>query len=204
MDNKLRRAPSKGGKIRIWVLWLGLLCAGCGGQAVQNGAISTTSTGPPSSPTLGGQAQNSSTKALPEPGNSSPSAAFAGYIDALVAGNYSQICPYLVPSVQTQCGQQAQQASSGGGVPQVTTTNLKIGQVAIEGDQALIAYTGSVCTNGQCQTNSDPSLNLGNQGFDQQYSVSSSAQQQTSSTSSKYLPAAAIEIQSQWYLQGSP
>jgi hypothetical protein len=88
----------------------------------------------------------------PAPGLGSPGAAVHGVADAqTVAG-----CRYYEPSAQAECRAiiaRVPRADLG------TSTGFRLGYVAVDGDRALVGFTGTVCQPGQhpeCVTNRDP------------------------------------------------
>jgi hypothetical protein len=94
------------------------------------------------------------------PGNDSPGAAITGFIDALDAKKYSAVCPYALPSVQSQCRTALGSVSPSVLAPHMPfAKNAGLGYVAIDGTEALVGTTGEYCAPGQtpeCFTNNDP------------------------------------------------
>jgi len=72
------------------------------------------------------------------PGHGTPASALAGWVDGAVAGRAGAACNYALPSQQTAC-------------PGVTY---------VLGTQALVALLGTICTDGDCRSNSDRRLGL--------------------------------------------
>jgi hypothetical protein len=95
-------------------------------------------------------------------GNESPGAAYQGDLYALAVGNILSGCRYIQPSVQGVC----RESNSGPttSVPYTETIkNLAIGYVAINGNQALVGYTGMFCISDErprCMTNTNPAAIL--------------------------------------------
>ena len=89
------------------------------------------------------------------PGHGSPGAAFAGWVDAIVKGQLAKACGYAPPDQQAACpGDMAPQHTTVRGGP------VHLGKTDINGDRALIVPVGTVCINGSCRTNTDPTLGI--------------------------------------------
>jgi hypothetical protein len=80
------------------------------------------------------------------PGHGSPDAVIEALFAALGAKRYTSVCAYVEPAVQASCKTgMAQQTSA----TAPTTKNAAIGYVAIDGDEALVATTGTLCAHPQ-------------------------------------------------------
>ena len=81
--------------------------------------------------------------------------ALAGWVDGAVAGRAGAACNYALPSQQTACP---------GVVTGVTTIlpngPVRPGDTYVLGTQALVALLGTICTDGDCRSNSDRRLGL--------------------------------------------
>jgi hypothetical protein len=93
-------------------------------------------------------------------GNGSPQAVVTGVATVEDSGNYTSVCPYYAPNIQSECKSQVSaevSASPSAMASQVgTIKNLAIGYTAIRGNQALVGATGTFCASGKCSTNTDP------------------------------------------------
>ena len=89
------------------------------------------------------------------PGHGSPAAAFAGWLDGAAAARAGAACDYALPSQQTACPDL---------VARVTTIlpngPMRAGDTYVLGKQALVTLLGTICTNGDCRSNSDRRLGL--------------------------------------------
>jgi len=133
------------------------------------------------------------------PGNGTPADVVAGVIAAIGAKNYKNFCSYVEPSQQSTCTSEIAQ------IPAGTLDNmfkgfgsLKPTYTVIDGDQALVGLTGTVCSNGTCNTNSDPTAVLDSgKPFSQLWSTV------VNSTSGAYEPEPIVKVNGKWYGQGS-
>jgi hypothetical protein len=87
----------------------------------------------------------------------SPAPVVARYVDAIKAGNKPAFCATFVTSQRNLC-------SSGTGRMPFTLTGGKIGKVVVEGDRAVVAFTGSFCEQGLCLSNSDENIGFDSNG----------------------------------------
>ncbi len=131
------------------------------------------------------------------PGHDSPKAAVAGFLSGVTSGG-SGLCPYVDPSDQSDC------TSELGEVHTSLTGAYTIANDAIQGDEALVAVTGSVCISfsagttatSTCGHNSDSSAGLPTStgGFQQAYESAVEASGDNDST----IPC--IEVGGSWYV----
>jgi zinc-ribbon domain len=112
----------------------------------------------------------------------------------LQQGNFSQICVLALPAQQVKCNTALSQLS----VQHVMYKNLALGTVTVNGDQALLEMTGSVCVgSGQCISNSDPNLAISDgKTFEQAYAQAVSA----SSSTPFIIPL--VKQNGKWYVTG--
>jgi len=113
------------------------------------------------------------------PGNSSPKAAVDGYITDLLSTTGSGFCSYLEPSQQSGCDQLASEVHAH------ATGTWAFGNESIQGDKALVVFTGDICliatvsatTSNNCDQNTDPNKGLpsGSLSFGDAYSTALSA-----------------------------
>jgi hypothetical protein len=99
------------------------------------------------------------------PGDNSPQGVMLGVAAAYTTGRFTDFCRYEPPGEQSGC----LAAWSGDPGAHVDLSelpfgkNIKLGYTAIDGDKALIGYTGSVCELKRlpsCVTNNDPAAIL--------------------------------------------
>lgn len=86
-----------------------------------------------------------------EPGQSTPQAAAAAFIDANANSDIPSACRYVVPPEQGTCPAFIAAATLGAVAP------VTIGKTDIVGDQAIVTAVGKLCTTQACQLNTDPS-----------------------------------------------
>ena len=112
----------------------------------------------------------------------------------LQQGNFSQICVLVPPAQQVKCQSDVGQLS----VQHATFKNLALGTVTVNGDQALLEMTGSVCVgSGQCISNSDPNVAIsGGKNFEQAYT------QAVSASSSTPFIVPLVKQNGKWYVTG--
>jgi hypothetical protein len=112
----------------------------------------------------------------------------------LEQGNFSQMCVLATPAEQVKCNSALSQLS----VQHVTYKNLALGTVTVNGDEALLEMTGSVCDgSGQCTSNSDPNVAMSaGQTFEQAYAQAVS----TSSPTPFSIPL--VKQNGKWYITG--
>ncbi|GAC1366416.1 MAG: hypothetical protein NVSMB32_10700 [Actinomycetota bacterium] len=121
------------------------------------------------------------------PGNGSPAAAVAGFLDALVGAHPAAACAYVVPSQQAACpGVVTPLGVSIDGDP------IRIGETYVLGTQALVVPLGTICV-GQCQTNTNPRLGLpaNDAGFADAYKAA---------TDTDILTTACQQVAGKWYV----
>jgi hypothetical protein len=146
--------------------------------------------------TLGANGGSSSA----QPGHGSPGAAVIGFLTDLRAGGDAW-CSYLDPSDQHTCQEGSQE------VQIKLSGNFNIGNDVVQGDQALVAVTGSLCISEsgdvttpttECESNSDPSTGLPPKAgtFAQAYSTAVN-----SSNEDTTVPC--IEVNGNWYVNAS-
>jgi hypothetical protein len=137
----------------------------------------------------------------PSPGNDTPADVLTGVVAAITAKNYTGICQYFQPSSQSSCRSAMAQltpANASGAFKNFST--IKATWTAIDGDQALVGETGTVCdqSTNKCNTNSDPAA-----VFDSGKTFSQIWQAAVNSTSSAYEPAPLVRVNGKWYGQAT-
>jgi hypothetical protein len=142
----------------VLVLLVGLAGCGSGGGKAAVATITPARTATPSSSAQDWQQALGpgvivTEPTTPAPGWGSPGAAVHGEANATTA---AVGCSYYDPSAQAQCRKIL------AGVPVAdlgTTTGFKLGYVAVDGNQALVGFTGTECQPGErpeCVSNRDP------------------------------------------------
>ena len=140
------------------------------------------------------------------PGNDSPGAVVAGFVDSLRAKKFTGLCAYMPPGSQSKCRTVFGSANADQMAAQMPTfKNFSIGYVAIHGTKALVGETGKVCdpvAHG-CYSNSDPAaIFSGGKPFSSLWSTAV-AEINSSSDSNKYSLSPCIEIGGKWYADTS-
>ena len=167
-------------------------------NAGPSGSTATTSVNPSWAAGLGPGVTVVAPTSAPA-GNGSPQAVVTGATAAEDSGNYTSVCAYYEPSLQSECNSQVSAESSASPSAMAskigTIKNLAVGYTAIRGDQALVGGTGTFCASGKCSTNSDPAaLFSSGKTFS---ALWSSANNQNPGV---YSLAACIKVGGKWYL----
>jgi hypothetical protein len=131
------------------------------------------------------------------PGNDTPADVVAGLSAAMTAKNYTGICQYFPPSQQASC--QTSMAtvtpSSSVGKAFASWSTVKPTYTVIDGNQALVGMTGTVCdpTTGQCNSNTNPTAVLDSGKPFSQLWIEANA------NSSAYAPMPLEQVNGKWY-----
>ena len=130
------------------------------------------------------------------PGNDTPADVVAGLVATIKAKNYAGICQYYPPSQQSSCRSSLSGLTAANAPKALTSlTSIKPTYTVIDGDQALVGATGTVCgQSGQCGTNSDPTAVLDSGKPFTQLWLEANA-----SSSNAYAPIPCIKVNGQWY-----
>jgi hypothetical protein len=133
-------------------------------------------------------------------GDGSPQEVLIGVTTAFSTGHFPDLCQYEEPSARSGC-------TSWWGSPTLrsdvdlgdyqTFRNLKAGYTAIDGDKALVGFTGTACALKQypsCFTNQNPAAVL-----DSGKSFSALWSQSIMSPRNAYSLNAAIKVNGKWY-----
>jgi hypothetical protein len=132
------------------------------------------------------------------PGNDSPDGVMVGVYKSVTSGPIGDLCKYEQPSEQSTCKsdvKEATKAELASALP--TFKNFAVGYTAINGTQALIGTTGTVCVPQPkgCYTNNDPAAIL-----DSGKPFATLWKESIAETSSDvYSLSPAIEIHGSWY-----
>jgi hypothetical protein len=128
----------------------------------------------------------------------SPGAVLASAVADIRAGSYAKICDLLQPSQQARCTSEfgsAQASAIATAMP--TFKNLRVSYAAIDGAEALVGMTGTICSPDQtpsCVSNSDPAAI-----FDSGKPFSALWTESVSAASSAYSLTPMIEFDGKWY-----
>jgi len=121
------------------------------------------------------------------------------YTAAVSASNYQALCATVAPDAQSDCNK----ATAGAKPSGTKDTNIEIGYVAVEGNEALVGFTGTNCDpndSPKCNTNSDPAAILSSgKPFDQLYSAAEASVVSTT-TNGAYSLGPLIQVNGDWYL----
>jgi hypothetical protein len=181
-------------------------CGASGGGTNTNGSDgggSGTSTGsslPSWAKSLGSGVQVIAPGAT-SPDTNTPADVVTGLVDAIKAKNYKGFCQYYEPSQQSSCESEMSQvtpAELGSALQSFTT--IKPTYTVIDGSQALVGATGTVCdsSSGKCTTNNDPAAIL-----DSGKPFSQLWQTAVNSTSDAYEPIPVVKVNGKWYGESS-
>jgi hypothetical protein len=130
------------------------------------------------------------------PGNGSPDAAVEGALGALGSQRYSSLCAYVEPAVQAPCKIGMAQETP---ATAPTVKNAALGYAAIDGNEALVGTTGTICSRSplpKCSSNSDPAALLSG---GQPFAALWSQQIQPGRSNTLYQLAPCIEVNGHWY-----
>jgi hypothetical protein len=136
------------------------------------------------------------------PGDGSPGGSLLGALTGAEAVDFAKFCSYFPPSEQDNCN------STYSGVPAAslktampTHKNVVVTYTAIDGDEALVNVTGTICDPNQtpsCISNSDPAA-----VFDSGKPFTTLWSESVANSSS-YTPTPMTKVNGKWYIyQGS-
>ena len=131
------------------------------------------------------------------PGNGSPQEVMIGVAAAFSTRHLTDLCKYIEPSQRSGCGPSTWSPDEVDWALLPIFKNVKPGYTAIDGDKALIGFTGTVCVLKlfpSCFTNNDPKAVL-----DSGKSFSTLWSQSLMSTQSVYSLSPAIKVNGTWY-----
>lgn len=131
------------------------------------------------------------------PGNDSPDAVMVGVYKSVTAGPISDLCKYEQPAEQSSCKSEVSQATEAELASALPTfKNFAVGYTAIDGTQALIGTTGTVCVPDPkgCYTNNDPAAIL-----DSGKSFATLWKEAAAASGDVYSLSPAIEVDGSWY-----
>jgi len=119
------------------------------------------------------------------------------FLTATRTKDFLAFCSLAVPSEAARCRTTLSSSSAS----QVKFKDLAVGTVTVQGDKALVVFTGSICdpTGAQCQTNTDPNAALANgTSFDKAYAAALNG----SNGSSSAFASALVHQGGLWYATG--
>jgi hypothetical protein len=120
-------------------------------------------------------------------GHDTPQAAVSGFSAAELAGNWTRVCSFWMPSQQARCKTVK--------LAHVPTGKITVGDAVISGNLALVQVTGKVClSKSQCQGNTNPTTGMptGSVSFQQAYSADLNG--------NAFSPVPCIKVDGKWYL----
>jgi hypothetical protein len=124
------------------------------------------------------------------PGQSTPQAVVAGFIDASAQVRTSVACGYVVPIQQAACPALLGQISLGA-LPTIT-----IGETYTQGTKAIVPTIGKICAESACVLNNNARLGLpaNSAGFEAAYELAASR------TSIGFAAFACLQMGNLWYV----
>jgi hypothetical protein len=128
------------------------------------------------------------------PGYATPQDAVAGFYQGELAGDWSAVCSYVVPSAQSLClaGTSGQGAATG---------SITVDSAVIQGTEALVGVTGNICApSTPCVTNSDPTLGMPPSPSQFAAYYAKAVANGTSSTTTVISPMPCSQIGGKWYV----
>jgi hypothetical protein len=130
-------------------------------------------------------------------GNGSPQEVMIGVTTVFSTQHFTDLCKYEEPSHESECNPADWSPDQVDYAELPVFKNVKPGYTAIDGDKALVGFTGTVCVlkdYPSCFTNKDPAAVL-----DSGKSFSTLWSQSLMSTDNVYLPSPAVKINGNWY-----
>ena len=130
------------------------------------------------------------------PGTGSPQGVMIGLVTAFSTRHLTDLCKYEEPSAQSGCTSSWSPSDVDFAYLPIFK-NVKLGYTAIDGDKALIGFTGTVCVlklSPSCFTNKDPAAIL-----DSGKSFSTLWSQSLTSPANVYSLSPAIKFNGNWY-----
>jgi hypothetical protein len=131
------------------------------------------------------------------PDNNTPADVLTGLVDAIKAKNYKGVCQFYEPSQQSSCASTMSEATTAElGTAFQSFTTIKPTYTVIDGTEALVGATGTVCdpSTNKCSTNNDPTAIL-----DSGKPFSQLWQTAVNSTSDAYEPVPVVKVNGKWY-----
>lgn len=132
-------------------------------------------------------------------GDGSPAGVFLSLLKDVQAGNASRMCGLYEPSLQSECKSGTPSMSAAEFKSTMPTSKDRVpSYTAVDGDEALIGATGTVCQAGSCFTNANPAA-----VFDTGLSFSTLWQTPTGGSYPDqigYALARLIRVNGTWYL----
>lgn len=144
--------------------------------------------------------------ASPAPGNDSPGATMAGFVNSLGAHKFTGMCSYVPPASQSKCRTLFSSVNMSQIAAQMPTfKSFGVGYVAIDGTKALVGETGKVCDSAahKCYSNSDPAAIFSSGKPFSSLWKTAVAETSSSSDSSAYSLSPCVEIGGKWYADAS-
>jgi hypothetical protein len=131
------------------------------------------------------------------PGHDTPADVLAGVVADINAHNYTDACQYFEPSQQATCRTSIAPLTPANAAKAFAYfATIKPTYTVIDGDQALVGATGTVCdpSSNKCTKNTDPAAVLDSgKPFSQLWQVANNT------TGATYVPVPCIKVNGQWY-----
>ena len=169
--------------------FVGLALAGCSSSSTS--ATTTTAAAPATTSTT----TTSTTAAAPAAttGGATPQDVATAFIAALQTPDPSTFCAtYAVSDQVSSCKSDLSQAGA-------TAKGLAVGNVQIEGNQAVVNITGTFCQGAQCASNSDPNAAMSD---GTSFSDAFATANDPNSANASPFSAAAVLVNGRWYASG--
>ncbi len=115
------------------------------------------------------------------------------FVTSLQDGDYGSFCAFATADQVAKCKSDIAEAGSS-----TTFKNIALGSVVVQGGQALITLTGTVCVSGQCQSESNPNAATANSTFAKTYAQASNSNDPNGS----FFVSAGVEQGGRWYATG--
>jgi hypothetical protein len=137
-------------------------------------------------------------------GDDSPGALVSSYVAAANAGKISVLCQFVEPAGTSACDHALAAATSSNGA---RISHFALGDVAIDGDRALVGLTGTNCNptlEPTCATNNDSAaLFSSGRSFGALY-TQAVASQNPAITKNVYSLAPCVRVDGRWYIEVPP
>ena len=168
---------------------IGLALAGCSSSS---GSSTTTTAASSGSSTTGATGTTGGTAA--SAGAASAKDLGTAFITFSTGSDPTAFCKYAIPDQVSACKSDLTPS----GTP-LKFNNLALGTVDVQGSQAILNITGSICQGGQCQSNTDP--NVGTSDGTSFSDAFAAANDPTSQNGSPFVVAAVLQ-NGVWYASG--
>jgi hypothetical protein len=169
--------------------FVGLALAGCSSSSTS--ATTTTAAAKATTTT----STTSTTVAAPAgtTGAATPQDIGTAFLAAIQSSDPSSFCDsYVVSDQVSNCKSDVSQSGS-------TFKGMAMGQVQVDGSQAIVNITGTICQGAQCASNSDPNSAMSD---GTSFSDAFAAANDPNDSNSSPFVAAAVLVNGRWYASG--